>query len=132
MTTGPAGTKVRTTMPSSTRAMARLDHRAIQHSVILLKLPLLAQPHHSQHGGHRPFAGREQRPDHHHLGVGPHALRQQGRELYNQLGQGDRHGQHSPPILAQEWAAAYRPVALLSKHSSLDKVQLSSTFADLY
>src|SRR5215510_7099164 len=58
------------------------------------------------------------------LRVGPHALGKQGGEPCNQVHQSDRHGQHSLPLLAQEWEAAYKPVALLSKHSPMDKVQI--------
>src|SRR5690349_15784536 len=61
--------------------------------------------------------------------MAPHTLGKQGRKSYNQRHQSDGHRAHSSPLLAQEWGAAYRPVALFSKLSPMDKVQLRSTLS---
>jgi hypothetical protein len=95
----------------------------------ILKVPLLAQSHRPQHRSHRALAGRQQRPDHRYLHVLPHPLGKQRGEPYNQARQSDRDGKHALPLLAQEWEAAYRPVALLLKSSPMDKVGFRSYLA---
>src|SRR6516162_5906516 len=98
--------------------------RPIQHPMIILKVPLLTQSHHAQHRSHRALAGRQQRPHHQDLHVLPHPLGKPRSELYNQSRQSDRDRKHVLPLLAQEWEAAYRPVALPSKSSPMDKVEV--------
>src|SRR5215472_16991589 len=102
--------------------------RPIQHPMIILKMPLLAQSHHPQHRSHCALAGRQQRPDHQYLHMLPYTLGKDRGELYNHSRQGDRDGKHSLPLLAQGWEAAYRPVALLLKSSTMDKVELRDRF----
>ena len=53
---------------------------AVQYPVVVLEVPLLAQAHDAQHGGHRAFAGRKDGAGEQHLRQVKHPLGKQARE----------------------------------------------------
>ena len=56
---------------------------AIEYPVVGLEVPLLAQAHDAQHGGHRAFAGSEDGPGEQHLHRLKHPLGKQAGEGYD-------------------------------------------------
>ena len=68
--------------------------------MVVLELPLIAQPHHPQHRRHRPLARRQDRPHHQHLDPVPDPLAEHilkhAQHAYNLC----RQGFHGSPFLA--------------------------------
>jgi|SRR5215813_1627728 len=113
-TTGPVSTKVRPAIPSSTRTIAGLDHRArfsTRYEFCNCRSGSAPSPAVQQSPC---VCRREQYPHYYPLCVRPHACGKHGGELSTQARQRDRDRKQAPPLVAQEWEVADRPVALHS------------------
>src|SRR5215813_11544472 len=74
--------------------LQRVPFGAIEHPMVVLKMPLIAQADHTQTCGDRAFATSQQRPKQQHLGVFPSGFGKQWLKDYNQAQQFGRQCSH--------------------------------------